>query len=184
MTTKIKVTEITILDLLNEAFTIPDGWKEEVYVQNGEVSFSSPITQNTHTGIDAYTPLPEYVGDLQALNISDFEGFYEQEDGTFNVDGEILTREEAIDAIATTYQEDYQPNERDANSDPILKLYYDILHPKAIFKDDAVRCERCGVEIWSDVDCDCGLDGDEHEGIEEAYEQKKQAELEGEQVGI
>ena len=174
MTTKIKTTEITIFDLLKEAFSIPQGWKEEVYVEDGYVTFSSPMTQSTHTGIDAYTPLTEYVADLESLSISDFEGFYEQENGTVYVDDEVLSREEAIDAIATTYEEDYQPNSRDANSDPILLLYYDILHPKAIFKDGVVRCERCGTEIWEDVDCDCGIDGANHEGINEAYEQEKQ----------
>lgn len=47
---------------------------------------------------------------------------------------------------------------------------------KAIFKGDAVRCEKCGVEIWEGVDCDCGVDGADHEGVTEAYEQKKEAE--------
>jgi len=48
---------------------------------------------------------------------------------------------------------------------------------KAIYKDDAVRCEKCGVEIWEGVDCDCGVDGAEHEGLEEAYEVKRECEL-------
>jgi len=43
---------------------------------------------------------------------------------------------------------------------------------KAVYKDDAVRCEKCGVEIWDGVDCGCGLDGALHEGIEEAYREK------------
>lgn len=45
---------------------------------------------------------------------------------------------------------------------------------KAVFKDDAVRCEKCGVEIWDGVDCDCGIDGVDHEGLEVAYKQKNQ----------
>jgi hypothetical protein len=49
---------------------------------------------------------------------------------------------------------------------------------KAVFKDDTVRCEKCGVEIWDDVDCDCGVDGADHEGIAEAYEQKKKVDVE------
>lgn len=171
-----KVNELKIFDLLKEAFSIPDGWKEEVYVEDGYVTFSSPMTQSTHTGIDAYTPLPEYVADLQSFRIGDFEGFNEREDGSIEADGEILTREEAIDAIATTYEEDYQPNSRDANSDPILQLYYDLLHPRAIFKDGVVRCERCGVEIWEDAECDCGVDGSDHEGLDEAYANKREAE--------
>ena len=43
---------------------------------------------------------------------------------------------------------------------------------KAVYRDDAVRCEKCGVEIWEDVDCDCGVDGADHEGLAEAYERK------------
>src|SRR5690554_4815211 len=68
-----KVNELKIFDLLKEAFSIPQGWKEEVYVEDGYVTFSSHMTLNTHTGIDAYTPLPEYVGDLESLDFSDFE---------------------------------------------------------------------------------------------------------------
>lgn len=49
---------------------------------------------------------------------------------------------------------------------------------KAIYKDGAVRCEKCGVEIWDDVDCDCGIDGADHEGIMAAYGEKLKAELE------
>ena len=43
---------------------------------------------------------------------------------------------------------------------------------KAVFKDDAVRCEKCGTEIWEDVDCKCGVDGADHEGLADAYEEK------------
>lgn len=185
-----KVNELKIFDLLKEAFSIPDGWKEEVYVEDGYVTFSSHMTLNTHTGIDANTPLPEYVGDLESLDFSDFEGFYEREDGQVEFDfdgigavkGEyydkvlIVPRDEAIDMIATPYEEDYRPNNRDANSDPILQLYYDLLHPRAIFKDGVVRCERCGVEIWEDAECDCGVDGSDHEGLDEAYANKREAE--------
>lgn len=48
---------------------------------------------------------------------------------------------------------------------------------KAIYKDGAVRCERCGAEIWDDVDCDCGVDGSDHEGIAEAYEKKNKSDF-------
>ena len=50
-----------------------------------------------------------------------------------------------------------------------------IQHPKAIFKDDAVRCELCGTEIYEDVNCDCGIDGSDHEKLKEAYEEKAAA---------
>jgi hypothetical protein len=43
----------------------------------------------------------------------------------------------------------------------------------AIFENDAVRCQKCGVEIWEGVDCDCGVDGADHEGLTEAYEKKR-----------
>ena len=43
---------------------------------------------------------------------------------------------------------------------------------KAVFKDDAVRCEKCGVEIWEGVDCGCGVDGADHDGLAEAYKEK------------
>ena len=36
-----KVNELKIFDLLKEAFSIPNGWKEEVYVEDGYVTFSS-----------------------------------------------------------------------------------------------------------------------------------------------
>lgn len=49
--------------------------------------------------------------------------------------------------------------------------------PKAVFKDEAVRCEKCGVEIWEGVVCDCGVDGGDHEGLVEAYEQKNKTDV-------
>ncbi|MCJ7559192.1 hypothetical protein MUO79_01060 [Candidatus Bathyarchaeota archaeon] len=49
---------------------------------------------------------------------------------------------------------------------------------KAVFKDDAVRCEKCDVEIWEGVDCDCGVDGVDHDGLTEAYEEKKKIDAE------
>ncbi len=44
-----------------------------------------------------------------------------------------------------------------------------------MFKDDAVRCEICGVEIWEGSECACGIDGEYHEGLQEAYEEKARA---------
>jgi hypothetical protein len=45
---------------------------------------------------------------------------------------------------------------------------------KAVYNAEmeAVICSKCGVEIWEGVDCDCGVDGVDHEGLIEAYEQK------------
>ena len=48
----------------------------------------------------------------------------------------------------------------------------------AINKDGAVRCEKCEVEIWEGVDCDCGISGEDHEGIIPAYGEKLKTELE------
>ena len=48
---------------------------------------------------------------------------------------------------------------------------------KAVYNKemDAVVCEKCGVEIWEGVDCDCGVDGALHLGLNEAYKQKAEA---------
>jgi len=45
---------------------------------------------------------------------------------------------------------------------------------KAIYDEklDAVICKKCKVEIWEGVDCDCGVDGALHSGLDEAYKQK------------
>lgn len=51
---------------------------------------------------------------------------------------------------------------------------------KAIYLDGAVRCEKCDTEIWEGVDCNCGSDGADHEGLYEAYIQKTKASKEGE----
>ncbi|MCL2643424.1 MAG: hypothetical protein FWD52_07965 [Candidatus Bathyarchaeota archaeon] len=47
---------------------------------------------------------------------------------------------------------------------------------KAVFKDGTVRCEKCEVEIWDGADCDCGVDGADHEEIKEAYAEKTKIE--------
>ena len=116
MTQKIKVEEITLENLVKEALSIPDGWKEEIYVENGEVVFSSPMTINTWTGTEDCPSehLDSYVGDLHSLNWVEIEGFYERKDGKIELDnpydgeaeGEyydkvnILTVDEAIEALA------------------------------------------------------------------------------------
>lgn len=49
---------------------------------------------------------------------------------------------------------------------------------RAVYKDGAVRCEKCGDEIWEGVDCSCGIDGADHEGLQEAYIEKAKHEEE------
>jgi len=56
--------------------------------------------------------------------------------------------------------------------------------PRAVFKDDTVRCSVCGVEIWEDVDCDCGVDGADHEGLVEAYTEKRNAAQHSDAVAV
>lgn len=122
MTQKIKVEEITLEKIVKEALNIPDGWKEEVYVENGEVVFSSPMTLNTWTGKENCPSehLDSYVGDLHSLNWGEIEGFYERKDGKIELDnpydgeaeGEyydkvnILTVDEAIEALANYLDND------------------------------------------------------------------------------
>jgi hypothetical protein len=85
MTTKIKITELTLKDLVKEALTISDGWKEEIYTKNGYVTFSEPMTPSTHSGIDAYTPLPEYITDIESMSIDDFEEYHLRKDGKVEI---------------------------------------------------------------------------------------------------
>jgi hypothetical protein len=116
VTQKIKVEEITLENLVKEALNIPDGWKEEVYVENGQVVFSSPMTLNSWTAKEdnSREPLDSYIGDLHSLSWNGIEGFYLRSDGKIEVDnpydgeaeGEyyekanILTVDEAIGALA------------------------------------------------------------------------------------
>ena len=122
MTQKIKVEEITLENLVKEALSIPNGWKEEIYVENGEVVFSSPMTLNTWTGTEDCPSehLDSYAGDLHSLNWGEIEGFYERKDGKIELDnpydgeaeGEyydkvnILTVDEAIEALANYLDND------------------------------------------------------------------------------
>ncbi len=92
MNTKIKVEEITVETLLKEALNIPNGWHEEVWVEDGFVVFSAPMTQNSWStkGVMNGTE-PNYIGDLDSTSIGDFEGFYQREDGKIEIndpDGE------------------------------------------------------------------------------------------------
>ena len=116
VTQKIKVEEITLENLVKEALSIPDGWKEEIYVENGEVVFTAPMTLSTWTGKENSPSehLDSYIGDLHSLRWGEIEGFYERKDGKIELDnpydgeaeGEyyekanILTVDEAIGALA------------------------------------------------------------------------------------
>lgn len=121
-TQKITQTTITIEDLVRTALETPTGWKREIYVEkDGEVTFSNPMTPNSRTGIDAYTPLDTYVCDLKAMNINDFEGYFVRDDGKVErvnemqgegVKGEyydsvdILTFDEAVSEIASWIEDE------------------------------------------------------------------------------
>lgn len=121
MTAKIKVDEFTLTDLIREALSIPDGWKEEIYVENGEVVFSSPMTLNSWTTKkdNSREPLDTYIGDLHSLRWNDIEGFYLRSDGRIELDNpydgdtegeyygevEIIEKDEAIDRITQIIQD-------------------------------------------------------------------------------
>ena len=105
-TQKIKTEEITIENLVCEMLNLPQGWHQEVYVENGEVIFSEPLTQNSWVGkSDAPSEqLDSYIGKIESLSIGDFQGLYKREDGTYereadgktdvyNVDGKVITGE-------------------------------------------------------------------------------------------
>ena len=109
----IKIEEISIQDLVKEALSIPNGWKEEIFVEDGEVSFSGPETHNTYTAIDPHEPLA--IADLKSMSIGDFEGFYLREDGKVEIadytgqfkekgeyyeHAEIVEYDEAVERIA------------------------------------------------------------------------------------
>ena len=122
MTTKIEMNEISINDLVREALSIPDGWKEEVYLENGQVVFTAPMTLSTWTGKENCPSehLDSYVGDLHSLSWGDIEGFYERKDGKIELDnpydgeaeGEyyekvtIYTPEEAVEVLADYLDDD------------------------------------------------------------------------------
>ena len=133
VTQKIKVEEITLENLVKEALSIPNGWKEEIYVENGEVVFTAPMTLSTWTGKENSPSehLDSYIGDLHSLSWNDIEGFYLRSDGKIEVDnphdgeaeGEyyekanILTVDEAIEALA---------NYLDNNASEVSQLFSEI----------------------------------------------------------
>lgn len=94
--TKYKISEFEFRDLISEALTTPNGWKKEIYVENDEIEFSSPMTMNSYTGTDANTPIA--FADIQGLSLGELDGFREEDDGTITIDGEKVSYEEALDA--------------------------------------------------------------------------------------
>lgn len=93
--TKYKICEFEFRDLITEALTTPNGWKKEIYVENGEIEFSSPMTMNSYTGIDANTPIA--FAAIEGLSLSELDGFSEEDDGTITINGEKVSYEEALD---------------------------------------------------------------------------------------
>ena len=93
---KYKISEFKFGDLVKEALSTPYGWKKEVYVENGEVEFSNPMTMNSYTGTDVYHPVA--FADIQGLSFSELDGFREEDDGAITINGEKVSYEEALDA--------------------------------------------------------------------------------------
>lgn len=85
----INASEITIKDLVHAALIeIPNGWKREVYVENGKVVFSEPLTLNSWVGKEdcPSEQLESFVGNLHSLTWGEIEGFYEREDGKIELE--------------------------------------------------------------------------------------------------
>ena len=117
---KIKVEDFTLEDLVTEALSIPNGWKEEIYVEDGYVEFTSPMTLNTYTAKadNPHEMLDSYRGDLESMSIGNFESFTEDADkrgrGIIKIEGKRVSRQEAIEAIANIVN-DWK--------NPLLELY-------------------------------------------------------------
>lgn len=131
----IKTEEIAIGDLVREMLNLPQGWHEEVYVENGEVVFSTPLTQNSWVG-KSDSPseqLDSYVGNINSLDDLP-EGLYKRKDGKYELDmtngendlyndedkivegeyyekAEILSEDDAIDIIADNFESDSELSE-------------------------------------------------------------------------
>jgi len=106
------------------------------------------------------------------------EGFTVPSSWTGTFDSSAYTGEHGKEFVKFAYIP------KDAEGRLLLKRFLKRLlfgNPRAVYKDGAVRCEECGAEIWEGVDCDCGIDGADHPGFEEAYEAKAE-ELTGRQL--
>ena len=101
-----KSEEITLEDLVKEMLEIPDGFHEEVFIENGKVVFSAPLTQNTWIGKDDCPSehLDSYIGSIESISVGDIEGLYQRKDGkyerkaedetdTYNFDGKVVSGE-------------------------------------------------------------------------------------------
>jgi hypothetical protein len=99
---KIKAKEITIKDLVKEAIeNIPNGWHEEVWLENEEVTFSAPMTQTSYSNKGAmYGTDPDYIGDLHSLSWEEIEGFYLRKDGKIELDDSY----DGEDILGSSYQ--------------------------------------------------------------------------------
>lgn len=110
--------------LFRQALTIPKGWQQEVYwnKDSEELTFSSLMTKNS------WSDSKDKIGVIDSISISDFEAFYEIDDGEFvEVDdngneidekftdksyeryykeSSIITRDEAIDRILDNVLDD------------------------------------------------------------------------------
>jgi hypothetical protein len=127
----IKIEEITITDLVREMINLPQGWHEEVYVENGEVVFSAPLTQNSWVGkSDAPSEqLDSCIGKINSLDDLP-EDMHKRKDGQYELDmgdshdnslyndydkivegeffqkAEILSEDDVINILADVYTED------------------------------------------------------------------------------
>jgi len=129
---KIKVEDFTLEDLVTEAFSIPNGWKEEIYVEDGYVEFTSPMTPNTYTAKadNPHEMLDSYRGDLESMSIGDFESFTETKDSKgrsiIKIEGKRVSRKDAIEAVANIVND---------WTNPLLELYNIITVGKGHFEN-------------------------------------------------
>ncbi len=127
---KIKVEDFTLEDLVTEAISIPNGWKEEIYVEDGYVEFTSPMTLNTYSAkVDnPHEMLDSYRGDLESMSIGGFESFTEN-GKVIKIEGKRVSRRDAIEAIANIVN--------DWNN-PLLELYNTVTVGKGHFENSYI----------------------------------------------
>jgi hypothetical protein len=141
--------------------------------KNGDIEFTDAISNSTFFKTEADVIY------IKAMSVHDWtEGIECNKDTTRfwwseNPD-EQLTWDEISDQIAeaysqgrTTYEEQIITIQKQREKNQPAQT------AQAVYKDDTVRCSVCGVEIWEDIECDCGIDGADHEGLSEAYEKKQ-----------
>lgn len=122
---KFNIENFTLENLVESCFSTPYGWKREVYVENGHVLFSGPMTKNSYTAktSNPRQPLDSYVGDVEGMQIGDFEGFTvtETKDGKplIKVNDKRVSRRTAIEIISSIYDDD--------EFNPLKILYNEII---------------------------------------------------------